>query len=531
VANEKNLCPFRTVSEAREKGHNGGVKSGQSRRQKAGIADTTKEMLYTVIKDPKQLEVIRKSGMPVPKKPRYVDFLVASTVMKSIKKGSPDDLLKLMQIVGDKPSEETEGDEAEINAVNWSRLFELVAPPFLPTFQKMLHGSINEAVENGGRGSCKSSFCSLAIWALLKKHPDCHAVCIRKVGNTLRNSVYAQMQWAINELEPGKWKCTTNPMEITNLETGQKILFFGLDDPGKLKSIKLPFGYIGVLWFEELDQYAGPEEIRNVEQSCLRGGSFSFVLKSFNPPMSPRNWANQYAMETAPKRLVQHTDYRTTPEEWLGPAFIERAEMLRDTNPTAYAHEYLGEVTGCGKEIFTNIRAERITDAQIKQFDRIYHGVDWGFYPDPWAFNSCYYDHAHRTLYVFDELTRWGMNNEDTFALLKERGILQRDGDGERLTADSAEKKSCYDYTRWGLKCYPAIKGPGSVETGTKWLQGLTAIVIDPVRCPDTLKEFLEYEYEADKNGEPMPGYPDYNNHHIDGIRYSTECIWRRPGE
>lgn len=108
MANEQNLRPpFRSGSEARKNGQKGGVKSGQIRRQKAGISGTAREMLYSPIKDPKQLEIIRKSGMPVPKHPRYVDFLVASTLLKSIKKGSPDDLLKLMQVVGDEPDGET----------------------------------------------------------------------------------------------------------------------------------------------------------------------------------------------------------------------------------------------------------------------------------------------------------------------------------------------------------------------------------------------------------------------------------------
>ena len=263
-----------------------------------------------------------------------------------------------------------------------------------------------------------------------------------------------------------------------------------------------------------------------MEQSCLRGGDFSFTFKSFNPPPTPRNWANRYALEVRERKLVQHSDYRMVPPEWLGKRFLDDAENLRQTNEIAYRHEYLGEVTGCGKEIFTNIRAERIDPSR---FERKYHGIDWGWYPDPWAFNTMSYDPARKTLYIYDELTRRRTRNEDTFNLLKERGIL-RDRSAETLTADSAEQKSCVDYTAWGLTCLPAIKGPGSIDAGMKWLQGLDAIVIDPARCPDTLKEFTEYEYDADKNGDPMPGYPDHDNHHIDAVRYAMEQVWRRAG-
>lgn len=407
------------------------------------------------------------------------------------------------------------------------RLFELLAPQFLPTWQKIVRGEADEALEKGGRASTKSSFCSIGIIKLLQLHPDCNAVCIRKVGNTLRTSVYAQMQWAADQLEPGMWKCTVSPMEMTNKNTGQKILFFGLDDPGKLKSIKLPRGYIGVLWFEELDQYDGPEQIRNVEQSCLRGGNFSFTFKSFNPPASPRNWANRYAMEVRDRKIIQHSDYTMVPQEWLGKRFLDDAEELKKRNLIAYKHEYLGEVTGCGKEVFTNIKAEKIDPSK---FERKYHGIDWGWYPDPFAYNCMSYDAARKTLYIYDEITVRRTRNEDTFKMLQERNVMENP-ESERLTADSQENKSCIDYTVWGMKCLPALKGPNSVGQGVKWLQSLTAIVIDPVRCPDTLKEFTEYEYDADKNGEPLPGYPDHDNHHIDATRYAMELVWHKPGK
>lgn len=408
--------------------------------------------------------------------------------------------------------------------VSADKLFSLIAPNFLATYQRITTTTeITELVEKGGRGSTKSSFCSISIARMLELHPDCHAVCIRKYQNTLRTSVYAQMQWAIDNMyDPSDWKMTVSPMEITKRSTGQKIMFFGLDDPAKLKSLKLPFGYVGMLWFEELDQFAGAEEIRNVEQSCLRGGEFSFTFKSFNPPQSARNWANRYVLEEKPGQIVQTSDYRSVPASWLGQRFIDDAEHLKNTNPVAYRHEYLGEVTGCGKEVFTNVRTEHI---ERESFDKIVHGIDWGWYPDPFAFNSVYYDSNRKILYIFEELTRNRTSNEDTCDLVKP--LVEH---GERLTADSAEPKSCADYTRWGVKCHPAIKGRGSVNEGMKWLQSLEAIVIDPRRCPDTAKEFLEYEYDMDKNGEVMEGYPDHSNHHIDAVRYATEHIWRKPG-
>lgn len=407
-------------------------------------------------------------------------------------------------------------------------LSSLISPAFYESHRAVKNNEINELVEKGGRGSAKSSFVSVEVILEMVKHSQCHAVVMRKVGNTLRTSVYAQICWAIAELGlASKFRCTVSPMECTFLPTGQKILFFGMDDPGKLKSIKVPFGYIGIAWFEELDQFDGAEQVRNVEQSLFRGGEYSMCFKSFNPPAMARNWANRYALEPKQGKRVHHSTYQTTPADWLGARFLNDAEHLKETNETAYRHEYLGEVVGSGTQVFENLEIETISDYQISQFDRILNGVDWGWYPDPWAFNRCYYDAARRTLYIFDELTRRRTGNRETAAL-----VLERISPDEIVIADSAEEKSIGDYQSYGIRCRSAEKGPGSVNYSTKWLQSLTAIVIDPERCPDTVTEFSEYEYERDKKtGEVLQGYPDLNNHHIDAVRYATNRIWKRRGK
>ncbi|MGN0686187.1 MAG: PBSX family phage terminase large subunit [Gemmiger sp.] len=408
------------------------------------------------------------------------------------------------------------------------KLSELISPAFFDVHRQIKAGKVTELLAKGGRGSTKSSYISLELILQLLLHPQCHAIVLRKVDKTLRTSVYAQICWAIAALGLGsRFKCTVSPMECTYRPTGQKILFFGMDDPGKLKSLKVPFGYIGLLWFEELDQFDGPEQVRNVEQSCLRGGPYALTFKSFNPPASARSWANRYALEQRPGKLVHHSTYQTTPAQWLGPRFLADAEHLQATNPVAYRHEYGGEVVGSGTAVFENLRLEEIPDALRTGFDRSLHGVDWGWYPDPWAYNAVYYDAARRTLYILDELTRRRTSNKDTATLLQERGLTGAD----LITADSAEPKSVGDYRAFGLACKAAQKGPGSVNYSMKWLQGLAAIVIDPAVCPDTAREFSEYEYERDaRTGEVLPGYPDLNNHHIDAVRYATECIWKRKG-
>lgn len=405
------------------------------------------------------------------------------------------------------------------------KLSEIISPAFAESHRKIKSGEINELIEKGGRGSGKSSYISIEVILQLLKHPECHAVVLRRVGNTLRTSVYAQICWAVAALGlADRFKCTTNPMECTYLKTGQKIFFFGMDDPSKLKSIKTPFGYIGIGWFEELDQFAGPEQVRNVEQSIFRGGEYSLSLKSFNPPISRDNWANKVALEEKERVLIHSSTYLTTPEEWLGPKFLSDAEHLRETDERAYRHEYLGEPVGTGGNVFDNLELREITDDEIKRFDRIYQGVDWGWMPDPFAFVRLHYDRARETIYFLDELYVNKRTNEQTAEWIKSKKYTDA-----YITCDSAEPKSVADYRALGLPAKAAVKGPGSVDYGMKWLQK-RKIVIDRRRTPHACDEFVNYEYERDKDGNIISGYTDTNNHTIDATRYALERVFMRMG-
>ena len=402
-----------------------------------------------------------------------------------------------------------------------------IAPPFLNALFDITSHEHTEYVFEGGRGSTKSSFVSLSIIDLMMNNETINALVMRKVSNTINGSVYNQLVWAIDYLGlTNEFKCTRNPAEITRTATKQTIFFRGADDPGKVKSIKPTRGYIGIVWFEELDQFSGEEEIRKIEQSAMRGGDLAWIFKSFNPPKSAINWANKYIKIPKPNRFVSHTDYRTVPKQWLGKDWLEEADFLREINPEAYEHEYLGIANGNGGNVFDNVEVREISDDEIKQFDRIYNGVDWGWYPDPFNFVRCHYDAARLTLYVFNEYRCNKKSNRETAEEVRKR-IL----DGEIVTCDSAEPKSVGDYRTYGIPAREAEKGPGSVDYSMKWLASLVKIVIDPVRCPDAAKEFVDYEYERDKEGNVISGYPDKNNHSIDAVRYAMNSVWKRRGQ
>lgn len=405
----------------------------------------------------------------------------------------------------------------------------LIAPCYAEMDFDIEDKNHKEYVLKGGRGSTKSSVVALEFIKLIKNNPNMHGLALRKVSNTLKDSVFNQIKWAISALElDDEFHCTTSPLEITYKPTGQKIYFRGADDPFKIKSIKPPFGYIGLLWFEELDQFAGQEEIRNIEQSAIRGGDDAYIFKSFNPPKTKNNWANKYVTIPKESQYLIHTDYEMVPAKWLGKAFLDEAEYLKEVNPIAYEHEYKGIPNGNGGNVFENVTIKTITDEEIQSFDRLYFGIDWGWFPDPWAFNKVYYNAAQQKLYVIDEDRRIKTKNEKTAKILREEHSIKPN---DKLVCDSSENKSIGDYKDYGLFARAAIKGPNSVEYSMKWLASLNEIIIDNARCPHTATEFLDYEYERDKDGEIITGYPDKNNHNIDAIRYAMEEVWRRRGQ
>lgn len=401
------------------------------------------------------------------------------------------------------------------------KLSDKMAPSFFSVHQDVKQHSHTHYVLAGGRGSTKSSYVSLEIPLLLMQNPECHAVILRKVANTLRNSVYTQMEWALDALHiSDKWKMTISPMEMIRKATGQKILFFGVDDKAKIKSIKLPFGYVGVVWYEELDQFAGMEEIRNLNQSLMRGGSKFWCFSSYNPPKSANNWVNEEMLLDEQDRLVHRSDYLSVNPDWLGQQFIYEADKLKAKNETAYRHEYLGEITGTGGAVFENVIEKRITDEEIQQFDRRRYGLDFGFAVDPLAFVSMHYDVKREILYIFDEIYQPKLTNRQAAVKIKKK-ITET----ALIRADSAEPKSIKELNELGLKVIAAKKGPDSVDFGMRWLQGLATIVIDKKRCPNAYKEFVTYEYETTRDGQYISAYPDKNNHAIDAVRYGCEDL------
>ena len=222
--------------------------------------------------------------------------------------------------------------------------------------------------------------------------------------------------------------------------------------------------------------------------------------------------------------MVVRSTYLDVDPDWLGEQFINDAEHLKEVNPDAYENEYMGKANGNGGNVFEYIEDRPITDEEISHMDRIYQGVDFGWYPDAYAFIRAYYDSAREKIYLIDENYVNKTSNEVTAQWIKDKGY-----DDYRIICDSAEPKSISDYRDMGLPAVGAIKGPGSVEYGFKWLQRRT-IVIDRNRTPNAYDEFTRYEYDRDKDGNIISGYPDGNDHAISAVRYAFEPLFNRRG-
>ena len=383
----------------------------------------------------------------------------------------------------------------------------------------------------GGRGSLKSSFCALVLIDEIMRNKNFCAIAFRQIKDTLKSSVYAQIKWAADILGLADlFEFTLAPLQIRKKDTGQIIYFWGCDAPDKIKSLRTPENmHIGVIWFEEKDQLKGSGAVRTILQTVMRGGD-NIILSSYNTPVSRRHFLNQEELIPNKTALYHHSYYYNTPLEWLGQPFVDEAEYLKNINYKAYEHEYLGIATGDTGSIFENLEVREIARSESQIFERYYYGVDWGFFPDPWAFVKCAYDAKERVIYIIDESCEYKKSNGETADILKcGKGLTKHD----LLICDSSEPKSIAEYNKLGLRAIGAEKGAvkgglgGSVAYSMRWLQGLSKIIISET-CAKSAREFQEYEYEKNGDGEVISSYPDKNNHLIDAVRYACTMLWRR---
>lgn len=418
----------------------------------------------------------------------------------------------------------------------------LIGRDFFRPHMLIARGEQTEFWCRGGRGSLKSSWASIELVNHIETHPGEHAAAVMKRKNSLRDAVYAQVVWAIHEMGlDDEYEMPASTFKIRKRSTGQLIFFAGCDDPHKTKGLKPPFGFIGFLWFEESDQFKGMAEIRTVRQSAARGGERTIVVYTYNPPRTRDNWANKEADRRRDAgEEVFDSCYTDAPPEWLGAQFIADAEDLRETDPQAYAHEYLGEPVGYGGQIFDRAEFREVTDEEIATFERLHAGQDFGWFPDPWAFTLSEWQPGRHTVVTFAEDGGNRLQPAEQAARIREL-LTWSDGAGPdgspkapayhrlRVLSDDAAPDHIQAQRDEGVRAEAAGKG-GLRDMSYRFLQSVTW-VIDPVRCPNLAREVREAEFELDEaTGEYSGDYPDGNDHWIDATRYALMDVVTRRG-
>lgn len=416
------------------------------------------------------------------------------------------------------------------------KLSEIVTPQFKSFWQASNSHRYLRHVLKGGRGSAKSTHISLKVIKDMMKYPVT-ALVIRKVARTLEESVFEQLKEAIEILGVSAyWRVLKSPLQLIYLPRGNRIIFRGADDPLKLKSIKVSKFPIAIMWIEELAEFKTEEEVTTIENSVLRAeledGLFYAFYYSYNPPKRKQNWTNKkYESQfRQANTYVHHSTYLDNPH--LSKAFLEEAEEAKtkgkidkDGLSLRYKWEYRGEAIGSGVVPFDNLIFRTIRDEEIKSFDNIRQGIDWGYGVDPVSFGRWHYDKTRRRLYALDERYGVKISNRELAEWIKARKYHD-----VMSTADSAEPKSIDEMKTHGIRIRGAKKGPGSVEYGEKWLDDLEEIVIDPKRTPHTAKEFEDIDYQVDADGNPRAKLEEKDNHSIDQCRYALEGDMDRSG-
>ena len=402
------------------------------------------------------------------------------------------------------------------------KMSELLAAKFYDVWRASTSKDILNVVCSGGRGSGKSSNVAHIITQLLMRHPV-NAVGIRKIDNTLEQSVYEQMKWAIEEQKVTHlFKFNKSPLRITFLPRGNYMVFRGAQYPERIKSLKDSRFPFAIAWVEELAEFRTEEEVTTITNSLLRGEldeglQYKFFF-TYNPPKRKQSWVNKkYGTQFVSRNtFVHHSTYLDNP--FIAKEFIKEAEETKKKNEMKYRWEYMGEAIGSGITPFNNLEFREITDEEAANFDNIRNGLDFGYATDPLAFVRWHYDKKHNGIYAIDEFYGQKISNRQAANWIKSRGYQS-----DRIGADSAEPKSIAElHGDFNLpNVYGVKKGPDSVEFGERWLDDLDFICIDPKRTPNIAREFESIDYQTDRDGNPKPRLEDKDNHTIDATRYA----------
>ena len=378
-------------------------------------------------------------------------------------------------------------------------------------------------VVKGGRGSKKSKSTALDYIYKMLKYPWANLLVVRRFSNTNKQSTYTDLKWAANRMKVSHlFKFNESLPEITVKETGQKILFRGLDDPLKITSITVDNGLLAWLWLEEAYQVENKDKFDTLVES-IRGSVddknfFKQITVTFNP-WSERHWLKSAFFDEETRFndvFADTTTYRDN--EWLDQQDIDRYEDLWRTNPRRAAVVANGDWGVAEGLVFENytIRDFDIM-ATIKRVGETAAGLDFGFTHDATTFPRLAVDLDNKELWIYAEHYEYAMTTDDIYNM-----IVDADMKNALITADSAEQRLIAELRAKGInRITPSVKGAGSINAGIDFMKQFK-IYIHP-SCVKTIEEFDTYIYKQDKDGNWLNEPIDANNHIIDAVRYSLE--------
>lgn len=375
----------------------------------------------------------------------------------------------------------------------------------------------------GSRASKKSKTSALNHIVRIMEYPQSNLLCVRKTYRTLKDSCFTELKWAIHRLGVDAWwDIKESPLEMTYKPTGQKILFRGLDDPLKVTSITVEVGVLCWLWIEEAYEISSEADFDTLDES-IRGevppGLFKQITLTFNP-WNEHHWIKHRFFDAAPDPdiLAMTTNY--TCNEWLDAADKKVFETMKRNNPRRYRVAGLGDWGIVEGLVYENWEERLFSIDEVRKTPGIKSafGLDFGYTNDPTALFCGLIDTSSKTLWVFDEIYKPGMSNEDIAAAVTEAGYAK-----ERIRADSAEPKSIDRLYALGLAhIRRARKGKDSINNGIDFIQDYK-IFIHP-RCTNFLTEIGNYTWDTDtKTGKKLNRPIDDFNHLMDAMRYALE--------
>lgn len=373
-------------------------------------------------------------------------------------------------------------------------------------------------VIKGSRASKKSKTTALRWIYLMMKYDKSNLLVIRKTYRTLKDSCWTDLKWATRRLEvESLWSFKESPLEATYLPTGQKILFRGLDDPLKVTSITVDYGYLCWAWLEEAFEVNSEADFDTLDES-IRGELPPNLWKqwviSFNP-WNERHWLKKKFFDVSnPDILAQTTNY--TCNEWLDEADKRLFENMKINNPRRYNVAGLGNWGITEGLVYDNVHIDYRFELTYMVNYKTVCGMDFGYTNDPTAFFIGFLDEKNRALYIWDELYEKGLTNRMIYDRLVSMGYGK-----ESIICDSAEPKSIAELRGYGLRAKAAVKGKDSISHGIQYIQGLT-IYIHP-RCVNFTTEIQNYTFDKDKFGNAINQPIDDFNHLMDAMRYALE--------